>query len=192
MTRKQALREQVQRRLAGLDPRARAAASDAVQRRVLSLSAFAAATGVACYLALPGEVDTRGVIRACRARGKRVCVPVYDRARRGYFMAWYEEDAALVRGPHGVAQPAGAPPAAAAAQAVQLVLVPGLAFSPAGARLGRGGGHYDRLLAAWASAGACRAGLGFEAQILDEIPTEQHDVGMDLVITETHEYGCCG
>ena len=64
-----------------------------------------------------------------------------------------------------------------------LVLVPGLAFSRAGHRLGRGGGFYDRLLAGRAK-GAIKLGICFALQLLDSIPVEEHDAVLDAVITD--------
>ena len=63
------------------------------------------------------------------------------------------------------------------------VLVPGLAFSRNGYRLGRGGGFYDRLLAGRAR-DAVKVGVGFELQLTDDIPRAEHDVILDRVITD--------
>jgi 5-formyltetrahydrofolate cyclo-ligase len=68
--------------------------------------------------------------------------------------------------------------------ALDLILVPGLAFTRDGARLGRGGGYYDRLLAN----PACRAhriGIAYELQIVDAIPVEPHDQRVHQIITES-------
>ena len=62
-----------------------------------------------------------------------------------------------------------------------LVLVPGLAFSKGGHRLGRGGGFYDRLLAGRLK-NVAKLGVCFEPQLIDEIPHEPHDALVDLVI----------
>jgi 5-formyltetrahydrofolate cyclo-ligase len=64
-----------------------------------------------------------------------------------------------------------------------LILVPGLAFSPDGHRLGRGGGFFDRFLSGRGS-GAYKLGVCFAFQLLDELPTESHDVTVDAVITD--------
>ena len=64
-----------------------------------------------------------------------------------------------------------------------LVLVPGLAFSHAGHRLGRGGGFYDRLLTGRAQ-GAVKVGICFASQLLDAVPTEPHDAVLDAVISD--------
>lgn len=68
-------------------------------------------------------------------------------------------------------------------EAVDLFLVPGLAFTPDGRRLGRGGGYYDRLLARRAI-GSTAIGICFAVQLLESLPTEPHDQRVDAVITE--------
>jgi 5-formyltetrahydrofolate cyclo-ligase len=64
---------------------------------------------------------------------------------------------------------------------VGLIVVPGLAFTAAGDRLGRGGGYYDRLLSQL-PVGAVRVGVGFACQLLDALPTEPHDQKLHHVI----------
>ena len=64
-----------------------------------------------------------------------------------------------------------------------LILVPGLAFSLAGHRLGRGGGFYDRLLAGRAR-NAIKLGICFSLQLLESVPTEEHDALLDAVISD--------
>jgi 5-formyltetrahydrofolate cyclo-ligase len=66
---------------------------------------------------------------------------------------------------------------------IDVILVPGVAFTRAGQRLGRGGGYYDRLLAAL-PATALRLGVCFEVQIVEELPDEPHDMTVDAVVTE--------
>ena len=58
--------------------------------------------------------------------------------------------------------------------------MPAVAFDRRGGRLGRGKGFYDRLLE---STRAAKIGVGYEFQLLDQLPTEPHDVPMDIVIT---------
>lgn len=64
-----------------------------------------------------------------------------------------------------------------------LVLVPGLAFTASGQRLGRGGGYYDRLFRLPTS-GPLKIGVSFAFQLLERLPIEPHDVAVDLVITD--------
>ncbi len=67
--------------------------------------------------------------------------------------------------------------------AVDLLLVPAVAFTRAGARLGRGGGFYDRLLAQ-KGPGTKAWGVCFEMQIVEAIPCEPHDREVDAIVTE--------
>jgi 5-formyltetrahydrofolate cyclo-ligase len=72
---------------------------------------------------------------------------------------------------------------------LDLVIVPGMAFTRCGIRLGRGGGFYDRFLGNMGTgARAVRMGVCFEWQLLDRIPEEPHDSRMDLVVTEAGVY----
>jgi 5-formyltetrahydrofolate cyclo-ligase len=73
-------------------------------------------------------------------------------------------------------------------QGVDLVIVPGLAFTDAGARLGQGGGWYDRFLALTRTDCVC-VGVGFAVQIQEILPWENHDVVMDHVVTEEGRIG---
>jgi 5-formyltetrahydrofolate cyclo-ligase len=66
---------------------------------------------------------------------------------------------------------------------IDVVVVPGTAFTERGDRLGQGGGWYDRFLLRVA-ASCVTIGVGFELQILDVVPTEPHDVRLDAVVTE--------
>lgn len=69
---------------------------------------------------------------------------------------------------------------------IDVVIVPGLAFTAHGHRLGQGGGWYDRFLPRL-RADATIVGVGFAPQIVDELPTEPHDVRMDRVVTDVGE-----
>jgi 5-formyltetrahydrofolate cyclo-ligase len=66
--------------------------------------------------------------------------------------------------------------------AVELIMVPGVAFDRTGNRMGRGRGFYDRLLKS--TPNATKIGLAYDFQMMDAIPTEPHDVKMNLVITD--------
>ena len=84
----------------------------------------------------------------------------------------------LIEGRFGISEP---PPHAPRAQPkADFILVPGLAFDPAGGRLGRGGGFYDRFLAGFEGV---KVGVCFPELLVDEIPMEEHDVRMDFVVT---------
>ncbi len=65
---------------------------------------------------------------------------------------------------------------------IELMVIPAVAYDRKGNRLGRGKGFYDRLLG---DTKATKVGIGYEFQIIDEVPTEEHDIPMDMVITQS-------
>ncbi len=66
---------------------------------------------------------------------------------------------------------------------IDLVIVPGVGFSPTGLRLGRGLGFYDRFLAQHDFIGRS-CGLAFEDQVIEDLPTLDHDVPLSMLVTE--------
>ena len=69
---------------------------------------------------------------------------------------------------------------------VDVFLVPGVAFTASGKRLGRGGGYYDKLLCMYPE--TLKIGLTFNERIIEDIPTENHDISMDYVFTNDKYY----
>jgi 5-formyltetrahydrofolate cyclo-ligase len=66
---------------------------------------------------------------------------------------------------------------------IDVVIVPGVAFTASGDRLGQGGGWYDRFLPK-TRPDCTTIGVGFEPQLVDKLPTEPHDVRLDLIVTD--------
>ncbi len=163
-----------------LDPSARARASAAVAARLEALDLVREARTVATYAPLGSEVDLLELARRLAARGVRVLFPrVVPGERRMRLARCAPGD--LVPGPLGAPEPPAAAPVVAEDE-VDCVLVPGLAFSLDGHRLGRGGGHYDATLPSLPR--AARIGVAFEAQVVPAIPREPHDATLDALVTE--------
>ena len=72
---------------------------------------------------------------------------------------------------------------------VDIVILPGLAFTRKGSRLGRGGGYYDRFLSIL-PLDTLKIAVAFETQLHQEIPTNSHDIAVDVIITDRNEYSC--
>ncbi len=168
-----------------------AALSIHVQRRLLGTQAYLGAKQVVLYAAMGREVETALIAADALRSKRRLYYPIVDRAHRRIRLGAVSGLADLSLGAFGILEP----PAAAALEAEELgaalVCVPGLAFTPTAARLGRGGGYYDRLLAAM-SAGAVAAGLGYSFQLIDRLPEGPHDRRLDLVVTESAVYAASG
>lgn len=115
--------------------------------------------------------------------GKTACLPRYVPADDHYEAAIVADTRRdLVAGRFGILEPA-VNCASLPLKQLDLVLVPGVAFAPCGARLGRGRGFYDRILAAVTGA---RVGVAFAEQLFDAIPMESHDVRLTALITQRH------
>jgi 5-formyltetrahydrofolate cyclo-ligase len=155
--------------------RERAAA--AVAARIAASEEFAGAQRVVVYAATDDELPSAPLVEAARAAGKALLWPRIGPAGRLELAS--AEPSELTRDAAGMLAP---PPSAAALtlQRGDLVIAPGVGFTRAGARLGRGGGHYDRLLAA---AGIASIGVAFDIQLVDDLPQEPHDRGVDVVVT---------
>ncbi|MCA9288227.1 MAG: 5-formyltetrahydrofolate cyclo-ligase [Phycisphaerales bacterium] len=146
-----------------------------------ALPELAAARTVLTFLPLPDEPDLTPLLEQLLTT-HRLALPRIDwPAQRmwGVLVSDLVADVETTR--HGVRQPRPGP--ALDPADIDAVLVPGLAFDESLARLGRGGGFYDRFLATL-PAGATRIGVAFESRILARLPREAHDVPMDIVVTE--------
>lgn len=140
---------------------------------------------VGLYHALGAEAPAGGYARWLLENGRNLALPWFaDRDSPMRFRRWTDpfSDSDLEPGPWGALQPS----ATAEALSPEVVFVPLLGFTAQGARLGQGGGHYDRWLEANPQATAL--GLGWDCQLCDSLPTEAHDVHLRGVITPTRFY----
>lgn len=126
------------------------------------------------YLSFSSEAPTDKLIEVLLERDWQVYCP---RVEDGQMVAVeYGEDLSLsafgIREPLGLAYDGG----------VDVAIVPMLAVDEQGRRLGYGGGYYDRFLAAHQE--TLRLAYGFDFQIVREVPTEEHDITMDGIVTD--------
>jgi len=181
---KQALRQRMRRIVRSIPPGEAAARSLRLCERLENAPPVAVARCVLLTLAIPWEADLLPLGQRLLERGCEVCVPRVDwsaRAMTPVRVASLTEG--FVEGRFGVREPAEG--ALVEVERLDAVLVPGLAFDGAGGRLGRGAGFFDRLLGRVRRANrAWVCGAGFEAQFVDRVPVEAHDVPLDAVATE--------
>ncbi len=146
--------------------------------RVFSLlehtAGFMVSDNILIYHSLPDELPTQQFLKKWngvkhfflpRVNGVNLEILPYDESRLELGSFYIEEPTG-----DNVVSP----------EEIDLIVVPGVAYDKNRNRLGRGKGFYDRLLA---TTKALKIGVGYDFQLLDEIPTEEHDVKMDFVIT---------
>lgn len=157
----------------------RVRASDAIVRNLLALPEVASARTVMAYWPLVdlGEVDLRPLLDRLVADGRTVALPATGPRR---MLTPRRYDGALVTGVFGTREP---PPDAdaVASEAVEVVIVPGLAMGRDGTRLGYGSGFYDAFLP---TTPAIRLGAVWARALVDTLPTTAHDAVLDAVVTE--------
>ena len=163
-----------------LPPDVRAEKSARLCEAITESEAWRNARAVAIFAPQPREPDVE--MLWSRAAGKSFAYPRVVEGRLDLFRV--DSLFALAPGAFGVREPAADPANAISPDMLDLILVPGVAFTQGGARLGRGGGFYDRLLAGLVPR-TCKIGVCFDSQILPELPLEPHDQHLDFIATES-------
>jgi 5-formyltetrahydrofolate cyclo-ligase len=177
---KTSVRTRIRAVLQALTPAQREAESAAACARLLAQPAWQRARSVLLFAPRPDELDLWSCAEAALAAGKVVCLPRSAPEREEYHAARVRHlQSDVVRGRFGIREPA-ARCETLALKRLDLILVPGLAFTQSGRRLGRGKGFYDRWLA-----GPCgrTCGVAFNEQLLDALPVELHDLTVDCILT---------
>ena len=161
----------------------RLSASAKIADKLLQLEDISLSHTILLYHSLPDEVQTINIIRylhSCEGGSKRVILPIVE----GEYLTLreYRPDE-LECGYRNIMEPSGEK--TVSPSEIELAVIPGVAFDSKCNRMGRGKGFYDKLLPHL----ECRkVGLGYDFQIVDNIPCGEHDIPLDMVITESKDY----
>ena len=158
-------------------------ASRTITQKLQALPVYTSARTVAAYASFGSEFDTRAFLDAVLSDGKHLLLPRIVKEQRVLELREVTDlEHDLVPGVWGIREPDARSPRHDANE-VDFMLVPGVAFTTAGARLGYGGGFYDRLLALLRP-GVPRVAGTFQLQIVDGLPESPHDQRVTMVVTE--------
>jgi len=185
--RKRILREQAHANRR--DQEAKDELSREIVAQFMQLPEYHAARTVMFYVDVRTEVRTRHDLQAALDGGKKIVVPwCLDGELELFHLENMDE---LEIGMYKILEPRSelreVESKSVDVKALDLVMVPGVAFDRRGARMGHGKGYYDKLLQ-HARRDAPLVALAFECQLFPEIPTEDHDIFMDKVLTEKAIY----
>jgi len=133
------------------------------------------------FLPMPDELDTRPILADLLAAGKRVYVPRTFVRERRMIPVRLTDLGKLRRGEYDILEPDT--DETCAADAVDFLIVPGRGFDRSGNRLGRGAGFYDEFMAQ-PGFHAIRCAVAFACQVLPEIPHNENDLPVDILVTE--------
>jgi 5-formyltetrahydrofolate cyclo-ligase len=176
-------RAALRRVLAGVAPADRAARSAAATALLTASNEFSAARVVMIFLSTAHEIDTTALALRCWHEGKTVVAPKVSWDQRRMLpveLSGLSDEKLTVTGP-GLREPIGGN--VMPVSMIDLVLVPGLGFSPRGSRIGRGMGFYDRFLRTPDFFGIS-CGFAYEEQVRDDIPVHEHDVPVMMLCTD--------
>lgn len=176
MEEKQLLRREMRQKNRALTPDRRAEASRRLWEKVEALPSFQRARCVALFSSLGDEPDTTEAL--CRwSAEKQLLVPRVE----GDVMHFHPYDPLeMNEGAFGILEPQQQEVVDPAE--IDLIVVPGVAFTAQGDRMGRGKGYYDKYLAQLRPE-AVKVGVCYHHQVVEQLPTEPHDIRMDTLLT---------
>ena len=180
---KPTLRNHLRHVLAAVTPEERHASSVAATALLSSSPEFQSARVVMLYLSTAHEIDTATLALRAWQQGKLVAVPKVSWDQRRMLpveINSLSDEQMTVTGP-GIREPRAGNPVPVSM--IDLVVVPGLGFTTTGQRIGRGMGFYDRFLSQRDFHGVS-CGLAYESQVVPDVPTLEHDVGVAMLCTD--------
>ena len=148
---------------------------------LLKLDEFLNARHIMCYMSKENEVDTRPIFEYAFSKGISISAPRCSSTDEGimesYAVGKFED---FREGRFGIMEPRYVMPRAPKGT-IEVIIVPGLAYSILGERIGKGGGYYDRYLA---ESNSFLIGLCFDECLYEILPEDPHDIKMDAVISD--------
>ena len=190
-TMKQAIRQRIIAAREQLPVNLRAQFSRDITQRIVQIPQYRAARTVLGYMSFGAEFVSDSLMRQVLADGKQLLLPKVNLARKKldfYHVLSVDED--LAPGVWDIREPLPERCAKVAAlNGVGFILLPGVAFGRDGARLGYGGGFYDKLIARLPHRPALVA-AAYSVQIIDDVPQESTDCKVEWLVTESETIEC--
>lgn len=170
---KQRMRELLIQKRRMMSAEERTAQSELILSQLEKMTVFREAKTVLLYYPKNNEVDVLPLFKRYK-RDKVLLLPVTH--RNGMTANPYEGNDKMHRGKVGIPEPTTPP----FEGNIDVIIVPAVAFDKEGNRLGRGGGYYDRFLKKQTH--ATIIGVGYDFQLVDEVPVRKHDQKMHRII----------
>ena len=154
--------------------------SDTICLKIMNMDEYTKAVTVMAYCPVNKEVDTSLLLEDC-IDSKQLALPKTDVKSKSITPCLVSSLSDLTEGSYMIMEP-NEGCKEIEKQEIELIIIPLVAFDKKGNRLGYGGGYYDRLLKEMPK--AKKIGIGFSMQEVESIEKQEHDVGLDMVITE--------
>lgn len=176
MTDKKELRKTIRELKRRITPTLAYSSANDVLHNLEKIAIFKRSKSILLYSSLPDELDTAPIIGTCLGQCKDIYLP---RVEGNDIVILKANDLHLAKGSYNIYEPTG-DNIITDISIIDIAIIPGIAFDKKGNRLGRGKGFYDRFLSNFKGT---KIGIGYEFQLLDAIPVEEHDKCMDWVVT---------
>ncbi|WP_165921187.1 5-formyltetrahydrofolate cyclo-ligase [Paenibacillus albiflavus] len=190
--RKIEMREQIELKRSSLNQEERQAREEQIVNQLIGLCKehFKSSSDgcLMTYMPFRTEVDIAPVMEWCWSRGIRVVAPRTVKQTRQMILHEVTSYNDFSSGGWGIREPITSLPVLTDLSTIRMILVPGLAFDTKMARLGYGGGYYDRFFKLFAEQGIAQPLLvaaSFDLQVVPEVPVSWNDVNMDILVTES-------
>lgn len=163
--------------------------SNAIMDKITSLDIYKHSKVVFIYMDFKNEVMTSNLIKRMLSEKKRVVIPYTDSINTVLIPSEITKESDLKQNSFGYYEPKSILPVNI--EEIDLVIVPGVVFDKNLNRIGFGKGYYDKILNRLKPS-AKKVALAHDFQVLEDIPAEEHDVKMDMIITEKNIYPFTG
>ncbi|HOA19492.1 MAG TPA: 5-formyltetrahydrofolate cyclo-ligase [Sedimentibacter sp.] len=163
--------------------------SNAIMDKITSLDIYKHSKVVFIYMDFKNEVMTSNLIKRMLSEKKRVVIPYTDSINTVLIPSEITKESDLKQNSFGYFEPKSILPVNI--EEIDLVIVPGVVFDKNLNRIGFGKGYYDKILNRLKPS-AKKVALAHDFQVLEDIPAEEHDVKMDMIITEKNIYPFTG
>ena len=174
LTTKKILRQEIKERVASLSPNERKEREKRILEQLENNLFFRQAKSVLLFWSLPDEIDTHLFVKKW-ARQKQLFLPVIQDGKM--YIKPYTDEKDMAEGSFKILEPQTL--LFGDINQIDVFVIPAVAFDKQNNRLGRGKGFYDKLLCL---VSAYKIGIAYPEQIVDVIPTEKHDIKMDIIL----------
>lgn len=153
-----------------------------IREKLRMMKFFNTAENIFIYIGFGSEINTSDYINDFLKMGKRIFIPRINIEEKTMEAVEIKSLDNLVKDKYGILEPANGIEAIEKVE-LDLVILPGVVFDVNGGRIGYGGGYYDKYLQNLDKS-IPKAALCYDFQVIDEVPTEEHDIKADYIITE--------
>ncbi len=187
---KDSLRNELLGRRDTIPPGVRRVKDRMIQERLTALDEFRNADMILFFASFRTEVDTFALMKESLDKGKRIALPRVDKENHILVLYEIKNIDELSAGYMAIPEPSeNTGERRVTINDMDLVIIPGAGFDPAGGRIGYGGGYYDMLL------GGMKKNIpviapAYEEQIVESVPTEPHDVKIGMIVTDSRVIKC--